>query len=172
MRRKGIITLAILLFMLFGLTAGVQAQEVRKIGFIDLSKTFDNYEKTKEYDAVLEKDHAAYEKDRNKKIDKLKEKQGKLALLKEGEKEKVAKEIEELKADLMSFDQGQKTELTKKRDEKIREILLEIEKVVSDFAKNEQYDVILNDRVLIFGSDNLDVTDQVLKVLNDTYNKK
>ena len=49
---------------------------------------------------------------------------------------------------------------------------MEIEKNVSDFAKKEKYDVILNDRVLIYGSEQMDVTDHVLKILNDNYNKQ
>jgi len=49
--------------------------------------------------------------------------------------------------------------------------LLEIEKVVSDYAKKEGYDLILNDRVLIFGSDALDVTDKILEKVNEIYNK-
>ena len=62
--------------------------------------------------------------------------------------------------------------MTKQRDEKIREILLEIEKVVSDYAKQEKYDLILNDRVLIYGDDGLDISTKILELLNAEYNKK
>jgi len=149
-----------------------QAAGETKIGVLDLSKTFDGYEKTKEYDAVLEQKTKEYEKERNAKIDKLKEVEGKLALLQGEEKEKTQKEFDQLRQELLQYDQAQRTDLGKQRDERIREILLEIEKVVSDFAKKQGYDIILNDRVLIYGSDALDVTDQVLKNLNDSYNKK
>ena len=152
------------------LSLPAQAQNVeRKIAFIDLSKLFDSYEKTKEYDAVLEKDHKAYETAREEKLTKIQEATGKLALMKADEKEKLQAEIDTMKKDLMEFDQAKRTDLAKQRDERIREILLEIEKTVSDFAKKEKYDLILNDRVLIYGNETLDITEQVLAILNGAY---
>ena len=143
-----------------------------KVAFLDLSRVFDNYGKTKEYDAILEGEQKAYEKERNEKLDKLKEAEGKLAALTEAEKSKMEQQIEQMKSDLLAFDQAKRTDLTKKRDEKIREILLEIEKIVSDYAKKEKYDLILNDRVLIYGNETMDVTEQVIKTMNESYNKK
>ena len=170
MRKVSVIIIAIMCSMVFCLQG--QAQEVKKIGYLDLSKTFDNYEKTKEYDSVLEGLTKAYEKERNDKIEKMKEAQGKLSLLKDDEKAKLEDEISKMQADYKEWDQGQQTDLIKERDEKIREILLEIEKVVSDFAKKENYDYILNDRVLIYGNEQLNVTDKVLKLLNESYRKQ
>ena len=139
---------------------------------MDLSKVFDNYEKTKEYDATLEAEHSAYEKERNTKIEKLKEAANKLDLLKPEEKDKAQKDLEQMRNELAEYDQQKRTDLNKKRDEKIREILLEIEKVVSDFSEKESYAFILNDRVLIFGNKGFDITDQMIKLLNEGYPKK
>lgn len=151
----------------------VQAQVIeKKVAFIDLSKLFDSYEKTKEYDTVLEKNHKAYETAREEKLTKIQEATGKLALMKAEEKENLQAEIDTMKKNLMEFDQAQRTDLAKQRDEKIREILLEIEKTVSDFAKKEKYDLILNDRVLIYGNETLDITDKVLTILNEAYKVK
>lgn len=142
---------------------------VKKIGVMDLSKVFDNYQRTKEYDAIIEGKTKDYEKARNEKIDKIKELQNKMALLKDDEKEKTTKELETMRNDLASFDQSQQTDLKKQRDDKIREILLEIEKTTSDFAKKEKYDIILNDRVLVYGAQGMDVSAQVLEILNANY---
>ncbi|MCK5215337.1 MAG: OmpH family outer membrane protein [Candidatus Omnitrophica bacterium] len=159
-------------FMACTLTTSLYAQEVKKIGYLDLSKVFDSYEKTKEFDSSLEGVYKEYDKERTTKIEQLKEAQGKMALLSDDEKEKVGKEVEQLKTDLVEYDRQKQTDLRKQRDEKIRELLLEIEKIVSDVAKKEKYDLILNDRVLIFGSDALDVTDKIIQILNEGYNKK
>lgn len=158
----------------FVFCAGAYAQgaQLKKIGIMDLSKVFDNYQRTKDYDAVLEGKTKDYEKTRNEKIDKIKELQNKMALLKENEKEKVSKDLDGMRSDLASFDQAQQTDLRKQRDEKIREILLEIEKVTSDFAKKEKYDIIFNDRVLVYGADGMDVSAQVLEILNTNFKKK
>ena len=144
----------------------VSSHAADKIGYVDLSRLFDNYNKTKDYDAKLEAKHNEFETKRNEKIEKVKEDEGKLALLKEDQKAALQKEIEDLKADLMEYDRQEKTNLTKERNEKIREILLEIEKIVSDYAEKEGYSFILNDRVLIYGTKTMDLTDIILKILN------
>ncbi len=79
--------------------------------------------------------------------------------------------IEKQKGDLIEFDKQKRTDLAKKRDDKVREILLEIEKIVSGIAQKEGYDFILNDRVLIYGDKSQNITDKVLKTLNDSYKK-
>jgi outer membrane protein len=155
---------------LFIVTANASAQQATRWAYLDLSKVFDNYEKTKEYDKTLEAQHATYEKERNTKIEKLKEAQNKLDLLKPEEKEKAQKDLEAMRNELVQFDQQKRADLQKQRDEKIREILLEVEKIVSDYAKKEKYDIILNDRVLIYGDPGMNISDQVLKALNESYN--
>jgi Skp family chaperone for outer membrane proteins len=44
--------------------------------------------------------------------------------------------------------------------------LLEIEGVVKDYAQKEKYDIILNDRVLIYGAESFDLTKTILDLLN------
>lgn len=150
---------------LFGITPTF-AEDKTKIGYVDLSRLFDEYYKTKEYDKVLEGEHALYEQEGKAKIEKIREAQGKLALLKEDQKKATEDEIEKMKNELLEYDRQKKTGLTKERNEKIREILLEIEKIVSGYAEQNGYSVILNDRVLIFADKGLDLTENILKTLN------
>ena len=150
---------------LFGITPTFAADQT-KIGYVDLSHLFDEYYKTKEYDKVLEGEHKVYEQESKGKIDKIREAQGKLALLKDDQKKTVEQEIETMKNELMEYDRQKKTDLTKERNEKIREILLEIEKIVSGYAEQNGYTVILNDRVLIYADKGLDLTENILKTLN------
>jgi len=169
--KVGLLT-AVLAFVFCTGVAHAQATGAKKFGVMDLSKVFDNYQRTKDYDIVLEGKTKDYEKTRNEKIDSIKELQNKIALLKDNEKEKVQKDLETMRSDLTTFDQAQQTELRKQRDEKIREILLEIEKITSDYAKKEKYDMIFNDRVLVYGSEGMDISAQVLEILNSGYKKK
>lgn len=150
---------------LFGRTPAF-AEDKTRIGYVDLSRLFDEYYKTKEYDKVLEGEHKAYEQEGKVKIEKIREAQGKLALLKEDQKKATEDEIEKMKNELLEYDRQKKTDLTKERNEKIREILLEIEKIVSGYAEQNGYSVILNDRVLIFADKGLDLTENILKNLN------
>lgn len=138
-----------------------------KIAYLDLSKVFDNYSKTKEYDATLEKKHDAYVQEHKAKEQKINDAQSKFALMKEEEKTKLAAQIEKDKVDLAAFDRQEQIDLKKERDEKIREILGEIEKTVKEFAQKENYTLILNDRILIYGSPEIEITDQISKILNE-----
>ena len=138
-----------------------------KMSYVNLSRIFDEYGKTKEYDAALEKKHNAYEQEHKDKLQKIKDAEGKLALLKEDEKNKLKGQIDKDQNDLVAFDRQKQTDLKRERDEKIREILGDIEKVVKDYAQKENYALILNDRVLIYGQETLDITNQVIKLLND-----
>ena len=153
------------------LTTAALAKDL-KMAYVDLSRLFDNYEKTKEYDAVLQKESEGYQKEREAMINKVRDAQSKLALLKEDQKQKMQVDIDKQKGELIEYDKKKREELAKKRDEKVREILLEIEKVVSELAKKEGYDFILNDRVLIYGDQSQNLTDRVLKAVNEAYRKK
>lgn len=158
--------LAVLVFSVTMLCSAAYAQNL-KIGYMDLSKVFDSYHKTGMFDKELEAAHKKYEEQFNQKMDALNQARGRLAVLKDAEKAQAEAEIQKMQQEIQEFAQAGRADLTRQRDEKIREILLEIEKVVSDFAKREKFDVIFNDRVLIYGSEGMDVTDQVLKALNE-----
>lgn len=148
----------------------VFAQDAKlKVAHVDLARLFDEYEKTKAYDKVLEADNTKFQEERNKKIEAIRDLQSKLEVLKDAEKVKVEQEAEKLKNEVLEFDRTKRTDLTKARDEKVREILLEIEKVVSEYAQKEGITYVMNDRVLVYGDKSLSITETILKTLNDSY---
>lgn len=163
--------LTVSIFMFGLMTSGVYAAEKGKIGYVDLSRLFDEYHKTKAYDKTLEAKHGELEKVGKEKVEKIKESEGKMALLTEEEKKSLEKEIETMKDEAQEFVRQEQTNLTKERNEKIREILLEIEKVVSDYAGKQNYEMVLNDRVLIYGDPAHDITEDILTILNKTESK-
>ena len=140
-----------------------------KIGYVNIGRVFNEYTKTQEYEEVFSKKYDAYQGERNEKLTKLQEKQGKLALLREAEKKKLEEEIERDKAAIMDYDRQKEIDMRREHDEKTREILLEVEKTVREFAEREKYSLILNDRVLIYGDTGLDITDQIIKKLNSGF---
>jgi outer membrane protein len=142
-----------------------------KIAYVDLSKVFDGYQKTKEFDAVLQSEGEVFQKERDAMIQKIQDAQGKLNLMNDAQKTAMQADIEKQKNDVVAYDKEKRTELAKKRDDKVREILTEIQKIVSDLAKREGYTYVLNDRVMIYGDPQSNVTDAVLKTLNDSYKK-
>ena len=80
-------------------------------------------------------------------------------------------DIEKQKNDVVAYDKEKRTELAKKRDDKVREILTEIQGIVGTIAKNDGFTYVLNDRVMIYGDSQYNITDEVAKALNDSYKK-
>ena len=54
----------------------------------------------------------------------------------------------------------------------VKDILQDIDKVISEYGKGEGYSIILNDRTLLYGENQLNLTEQIIKILNDRYKKK
>ena len=96
--------LTVLLLVVFSVFPAPAQSDEKKIGTMDLSKVFDSYAKTKEYDSFLEGKTKEYEKERNGKIDKLREAQQKFDIMKEEEKKKLQDDIEKMRTDLIEYD--------------------------------------------------------------------
>ncbi|MDD5496799.1 MAG: OmpH family outer membrane protein, partial [Candidatus Omnitrophica bacterium] len=136
-----------------------------KVGYIDLAKVFDEYSKTKEADKVLEEKGKAKEAERKKLIDEVRKLKDEQALL--SDKAKAEKQVvidDKVKA-LQAFDLKAREELIKQRNDTVGGILKDIEKVVTDYSKEQGYDVILNSRMLLYGKDEMDLSADIMKRL-------
>jgi len=88
-------------------------------------------------------------------------------LLSEKEKAVKQKELDEKNKKLKQISQQVALDLRKNRDEKLKEILQDIEKVVQAYAQKNGYDFIFNDRVLLYGTASADVTQDIITSLNE-----
>ena len=156
-----VVTFALSLFIITGL-----AYAEAKFSYVDIGRIFDDYKKTKEYDKVLEGNQKAYEKEREEKLTEVKELQEKLGLLSEEERESRKGELENMIVGLQEFDRSSTEDLRKQRDEKVREIFNDIEKAINTYAKKEGITFVFDKRALVYQDDKLDITTQVLKILN------
>jgi len=139
-----------------------------KIGYVDLAKVFDNYQETKDFDAQLQAQGEEFSRQRDAMIQKIQDAQSKLALMSDTQKASMQDDIEKQKNAVIEFDKEKRTELSNRRDSKVREILTQIQGVVSTVAKKDGYTYILNDRVMIYGDPQFDLTDEVMKSLNES----
>ena len=167
MRKYALVAASIVFVAMF--TAGAFAAD--KLGFVDLTRLFDEYTKTKEYDKALEGKQKSYESERDRKVNEVKQIQDKMNLLNEKEKETKKADLEEKIKALQEFDRVKTTDLRKERDEKMKEILKDIERAVAEYAKSNSYTLIFNDRVLVYQDKGLDVTDGASKILQGYYKK-
>lgn len=144
----------------------------QKVAFVDLASVFNDYEKTKEFDVKLEGTQKAKQEEIDSKVEVIKGLQEKLSLLSDKEKEKKQEEIDAKTRELQEFQRESEKTLITDRDERLKEILQDIQTIVENIAKKEGYDLILNERVLLFGNDSMDISQTVLKQLNENYKKK
>jgi outer membrane protein len=143
-----------------------------KIGYVDLARIFDEYQKTKDFDKTLEGKGQAKQAERDKMVNEVKKLRDEAELLSAKAKDDKQVLIDEKIKALQEFDRGTRDDLRKQRDAMVRDILKEIETVIQDFGKAQGYSFIFNDRVLVFKSEGSDLTAQVIKTLNDGYAKK
>ena len=142
------------------------AQAADKFGYVDLSRIFSEYGKTKDYDKVLNGKEETYTAEREKKVNEVKQLQDKMNLLSDKEKETKKAEIETKVKALQEFDRQKQTDLRKDQDEKMKEILKDIEEAVKQFSVKEGYTMVFNDRVLVYQAKDMDITDSIMAILN------
>ncbi|MBP7055988.1 MAG: OmpH family outer membrane protein [Candidatus Omnitrophica bacterium] len=168
--KKRVIAVAVAAFFAAGIFAGVMPEKAYakeyKIAYVDLAKVFDEYGKTKDSEKNLA-DKAKGKEDARKamveELRKLKDEQALLSEKAKGDKQKV---IDDKIKSLQDFDTKTRDELVKERNDMLGGILKDIEKVVTDFAKESGYDLILNSRMLLYGGEQYDLTAEILKKLN------
>ncbi len=162
MKRLSVVIAAAFLVSMF---AG-QAFAADKFGYVDLSKIFSEYGKTKDYDKALGEKQTQYNTEREKRVGEIKQIQDKISLLSDKEKEAKKPDIENKIKNLQDYDRQQQTDLRKEQDEKMQEILKDIETAVKQVAEKEGYTMVFNDRVLVYQNKSMEVTDKVISILN------
>lgn len=168
---KKILTVIFTGIFLLSMAGVTFAQSEIKIGFVDLSRAFDEYQKTKDFDKDLEKKGDIKQQQREKLVKEVRKMRDEIELMNEKAREKKEQDIEEKIRSLQEFDQAAKTELTKERDDMVRDILREMNEVIQDHGRKNGYSIILNDRVLLYGGEAMDLTDDIIKILNGAYKK-
>ena len=167
---KKLIVLVSLTFV-FSFSSSVLAKDL-KFGYVDVFKVFNDYNKTKDFDQKLQekKDKAAGELDKKK--EELIKLQNKLSLLKDKKKEKQEKALIEAAGEYKGLERSVETDIRKERDEKMKEIIKDIDKVVKEYAEKNKYDLILNQNAVLYGNKVKDITSDILKEANKSYKKK
>ena len=172
MNRLLIVFLGLMVSIALVMPVSLQAKDdVLSIGYIDLAKIFDQYEKTKDSDKDLEVEWQGRQgeiKASREEITRLKDE---LEVLSEAAKAKKQEIIDDKIKELQGFTKEIQDELTSERNEIVSQILKDIDTTINQYGKSNGYDLILNERVLLYHAEGLDLTGEVVKILNDKYKK-
>lgn len=149
---------------LFILTGLAQAED--KFAYIDLSRTFSEYSKTKDFDKKLTDKENSYIAERDKKLGEFNTLKDKFALLSDKEKESKKAELESKAKVLKDFVTQREAELRKDQEDKMKEILKDIQDAVKAYSEKSGISFVLNDRVLVYQTKSMDITSNVIEILN------
>jgi len=143
-----------------------------KIGYVNLAKVFDGYERTKESDRGLEQKGQKKQAELETRATELKKLRESLELLSDQARDTKAREVEEKSDEFQRLKTRSQRDLVRERNAMAKTILDEIQQAIADYAKANGFSVMLDQRSLLYGQEAYDVTDEVLKVLNERYATK
>ena len=156
-------------FMIFASRVSFAAE---KIATVDIGKIFDEYEKTKKYDQQFQTEGKSKQEERDAIVHEVRRLREEISLLSEEAKQEKQNSIEAKLKELDSFDGDTRKTLGEKRNQAVREVFQDIETVIAQYGERKGYDIIFNDRALLYKNKQYDVTADVLRELNDSYRKK
>lgn len=165
---KRFLGIAVVAIVAFSFSMAGFAKDL-KIGYVNTIEVFNEYRRTKDQDKQLEmKKEKAQEtlEAREKEIQKI---QNRLEVLKEGEREKETEKLKTKMEEYRDIRQKEFTDIKKERDEMMKKIIDDIDQTVSDYAKKNNYDLIVNGNSVLYGQKQLDLTDTILKIINKKY---
>lgn len=164
-----ILALAFIFLTIF--TPAITHAAELKVGYVDAIRVLSNYNKRKDQQKIFEEKTNKLKEKRDKMVNQIRKMKDELDILSEKAKEKKQAQIDTEMRELQEYDQQNKINLDRQSDEIMREILKEIEEVMKKYAEDNDYDMILNNRALLYGQEQLDLTDKILKILNSEYKK-
>ena len=172
MNKLLIVFLGLMVSIALVMPVRVQAKgDALSIGYIDLAKIFDQYEKTKDSDKNLETEWQGRQSEIKVLREDITRLKDELEVLSESAKAKKQEVIDSKIKELQGFTKEIQDELTSERNEIVRQILKDIDTIINKYGESNGYDLILNERVLLYRAEGLDLTDKIVKILNDKYKK-
>ena len=143
-----------------------------KLGYVSLLKAFDGYQRTADSKQVLEQKGKQKQTELEGDFNELKKLRQSLELLNDQAKETKAREIEERSDEFKRLKTRSEREFVQEQNQSAKQILDEIDQAVAEYAKANGFSIILDERSLLYGENAYNVTDAVLKLLNQRYAAK
>jgi len=144
-----------------------------KIGVVNASRILQNSPQAEAAREKIQREFSPRDRELIEQQKKLKSMEDKLskdgAIMSESERANLEREIVQLKRDIKRTQTEFREDLNFRRNEEFGEIQTTILKAVETVAKERGYDLVLGDGV-IYGSDKVDISDQVIEYLKKEHN--
>ena len=143
-----------------------------KYAYVDVAKIFDEYQKTKDNDQVLQASGKKKEMERDNLVHEIRQMKDELALLRDDAKAKKQELMDAKIKTLQEFDQGARQDLGEQRNKVVREIFKDIDDAVQRYGQRKGLDLVFNERAFVYHNAQFDISKDVLEELNKGYAAK
>ena len=161
---------ALLLASVSSIALPALAQDQLKIGYVNGERVLREAEPAKRAAAKLEAEFGKREKDLNDQNAALRAQAEKLdkdsPTLSEAEKTRRQRELVELDRDLQRKHREFQEDLTQRKNEELSSVAERANRTIKAIGDNEHYDIILQDQLVIYVSNRVDLTKKVIDALN------
>ncbi len=141
------------------------------IAYVDVAQVFDGYQKTKDQDMSLKTIGEKKEKERADLVKAARQIEDEMSLLAKEARQQKQEQLIEKKRQLEDFDREVRKQIGESREKVVREIFQDIDATIAEYGKAKGYDFILNDRVLLYRNETLNITKVILEELTKKYKK-
>jgi len=152
------------------LSSSGSARTTLRVGYVDVRKVFDSCTATQQATLSLkneiESKQGALAKEEEEVTSLQKELREKEIVLSADEKKKKQKEIEERIASLQKRAEVARQELMTKEKQMTESIIKTIQGIITQIAKKENFNLILEKDSILYGEDIIDLSERVIEALN------
>lgn len=160
-----IISLAAAGLLAISMTANVAADDY-KIGAVNVGRLFNESPQAADVRTKLEKEFGARERELIEEQKKLKELQDRLqkdsAIMSEAERKRLERDLVTLQRDSQRNQNEYRDDVTFRRNEEIANVQTELLKAIQAVAQAQSFDIVLPDSAVVFISNRVDITQQVI----------
>ncbi len=157
----------VLVAAMFVMPAAASAE--MKIGFVDLAKLSESAPQIKAAQSKIDAEFSSREQELinlQRKLGKQEEKLTKDgAVMSDSERSSLERDILSKRRDLKRSQDEFRDDLNIRKNEMLRQVNIEIGEIIENFARSENYDLIMAQGVM-FASERVDITDLILKKLS------
>jgi outer membrane protein len=155
----------LLISLLILLPLHIVGEEIR-IGFVDVSKAFDEYPETKRATDILNKEIEARRVKISSFQSEIERLEGEIEGLRDEEARTKKKALlEEKRRELREYAGDARTYLAKREQELTKEIVNKIYEAIKKVAAERKVSIVVEKNTILYGAPDLDLTEDVIKVL-------
>ena len=158
-----------ILAALFGVVGPALAQS--HIGFVSLERILREAPAAQRAQKKIEQEFAARDQELAKMAEMLKKSQENLernaVTMSESDRQKIEKEFGDLNREFQRKQRQFREDLTQRRNEELGAVIERANQAVKKIAEAERLDVVLQNEQVVWASTRIDITDKVIKALED-----